>query len=738
MKKLVIILSFTLLIIGLSACTEEPDYSIFVNLEDGHTIEQYVGEESIQLEDITVTDADDNVLEATLSWEGTYDLQVVGSYALTLSIVVDENRQTSRQMTLNVIPETCEMNPNQEQCVIPVAGVSYRASTLSMSSIYIGDFVLLQWDVTPLNADNTDVTFSSSNPLVAEVNDFGYVFAKLEGTVDITITTVDGSYTATHTFSIIEKSCEVDPLQDKCVNIFLDDDSRIVDLSDGYVSQTNYDAIYPNNKIYYEIFVRRFADTDGDYTGDLNGIIENIPYLEMLGVGGLWLMPIMETTSDHGYDISDYYSINPEYGTMSDFDDLITATSAANIDVIIDLVVNHMGAHNNIFQDVLKYGTSSDYYDWFTWASLGDGVINQTGSWGQPIWYNPNDSTWWLKASSFNIHESLDDKYYFGYFSDWMPDLNLENPDVVDYIYDVAEFWLNKGVTGFRMDATSHLYALHEHPDIIDRDQANIDFLTGFNQHVTSINNDAFVVIEAWESYSVLDYYQSGNSVFNFPFNYGIKDIVRGYNTESLLDSMNSTYDVIYGYNSDAVDSTFISNHDMDRAATQLSDEQIRQASELLLTIPSNPFIYYGDEIGMLGTRTNMVWGSYFSGLATNSADYSVDSVAVQLNDDESLLNTYIQIGELRNNSLALQYGDFTPYHNQQLHGYFRYFENGEDAQLVLVLFNFSSSSSYPIPSEFTSYEILYSSTPSNLGGLSPESTMILQLPLDLLDDVLQ
>jgi glycosidase len=283
------------------------------------------------------------------------------------------------------------------------------------------------------------------------------------------------------------------------------------------------------------------------------------------------------------------------------------------------------------------------------------------------------------------------------------------------------------------MDATSHLYALHENPDITNRDAANIAFLSAFQDHVETISPEAFLVIEAWEPFNVYaPYYASEVSVFNFQGSYWIKDAANGYLNNEIGDALNSLYNTIDNYDVNFVDSIFLSNHDMDRVSIVTDDpDENRLAAEILLTQQSNPFIYYGDEIGIRGTRTNMRWGDYYGSMTVSSADVSVTPMSSQLEDPNYLLTKYIELASVRTNSLALSYGSFIPYDSMFLEGYFRVFEEGNDKELVVVLFNFSNSTTYPIPAEFGAYEILYQTDPSNLGGVSPNSTIVLRLPYD-------
>lgn len=737
MKKIIIILTLAISIFTLSACEDvtEPDpepRTFTSSIENGDTITQYVGADSIDLEGVEVLDHEGDNITASVTYEGTYDLNTVGVYDVTLVFTDDTDETYTVWITLDIEPETCEINPDLEGCPVPVTDFALAAESDAVDTVLIDGWIRVYFDITPANADNQTVFLTTSNPEVATVNEYGYIFGKSAGTVTVTFTTEDGNFTVSKEYTVRAPNCEEDPYQDVCVYAFLDDDSRITTVANPNQSGTDYSLQYPNNRIYYEIFVRKFADSDGNNVGDFEGIIDVIPYLKQLNVGGLWLMPINETTSDHGYDISDYYAVNPDYGTMADFEALIAAADTADIDIIMDLVINHMGAHNAIFQDVLQHGTSSDYYDWFTWIDTTDSRADDTGSWGQTIWYNPTNRTW-LKDGYYTVHSSLDNKMYFGYFSDWMPDLNLQNPEVVTYIYDVAEFWLNKGVHGFRMDATSHLYALHENPAISDRNAANIAFLSAFQDHIESVSPDAFVVIEAWEPFSVYaPYYASELSVFNFQGSYWIKDAANGYLNNHIGDALSSLYNTIDNYDVDFIDSIFLSNHDMDRVSIVTDDpEETRLAAEILLTQKSNPFIYFGDEIGIRGMRTNMRWGTYYDSMTVSSIDVGVTPMSTQLEDPNSLLSKYIDLTTVRSDSLALSYGDFIPYDDIFLEGYFRVFENGNDKELVVVLFNFSGSTTYPIPDVFGAYDILYQTNESNLGGLSPNSTIILRLPYD-------
>lgn len=739
MKRILTILLFLLFITILSGCAvkETPGRIVTFNIEEGTEFEQYTGETSIDISSVTATDFDGIDITPFIEIKGEYDLDTPGTYNLSLHVTDNLGAKGSIAIVLIILEETCEMNSEQDKCKVPVTGISINVDPQEIVTIMVDDFIILNWTINPLDATNQDVEVSSSDETIATVTNLGHIFAKEPGFVTITVTTLDGNFMASVDIEVLAKSCIEDPYQDKCADEIIGDMSRITNLTEGNLSGTNYNEIYFNNQIFYEIYVRTFADSDGNNKGDFTGIKETLPYLESLNVGGIWLMPITDSRSDHGYEVDDYFDVDSEYGTMQDFRDLVAAANEKDIDIIIDLVVNHMGAFNPKFQDVLRNGTESMYFDWFTWASAGDPRITIKNSWGQTMWYNPSTRNW-LKDGNFETHASLENMYYVGYFSDWMPDLNLANPEVVAYVESIVDFWiLDVGVKGFRMDATSHFFGYNENADIVDREQANTDFLTEFNNYVLSLNPEAYVVAEAWEGYhTYAKLGESKVSMFNFQASYDIKSMVNGY-VSDLASGLKNVYDTLANYNPNFIDAVFFNNHDTERLAYGTSDlNKLRMAAEILLTLPGNPYIYYGDEIGMRGQRTNMVWGSYYDGLYVNYEDRNILTVSESLLDDDSLLQTYIELGETRVASLALQYGEFIPLDDSDFQGYYRVFENGEDKELVVVLFNTSSFRHKPIPTEFTSYEILYKTYDNNFGGVSPKGTMILQLPFELLDDV--
>ena len=484
-----------------------------------------MGESLLDLSLIHVEDFDGNDITSYIEIEGDYDLTSIGNYDVTLSVFDDVGTFSSVNVNLNVLELTCEMDNTQDKCFINVESISFTSESQVLDTVYINDFINLNWNIFPLDAGNTATINTSSNELVATVTPSGFVFGVSKGTTVITIKTVDGNYVLTKTITVLEKDCIQDPTQEKCVAEYLSDDTRVIVLPNENISGTQYNEVYMNNDVYYQIYVRTYADSDDNNVGDLQGIIDNLPYLASLGVGGIWLMPIMESRSTHGYEVDDYYSVDSEYGTLQDFKNLVAAARLVDIDIIIDLVINHIGASSDIFQDVLKNGVYSDYYDWFTWIDNSDSRYGTSGSWGQNIWYRPIDQ-WYSDHMGFSMHASLFDKYYAAYFSEWMPDLNFQNQDVIDYIYDVGTWWIEEtGLAGFRMDAIAHIFGENEYLSVPNNTQANIDFLTGFKNHLEIANPNIYIVGEAWTSYQeYAKYYESGISAFNFEASYRIID----------------------------------------------------------------------------------------------------------------------------------------------------------------------------------------------------------------------
>jgi len=341
-----------------------------------------------------------------------------------------------------------------------------------------------------------------------------------------------------------------------------------------------------NDTVFYEIFVRSFYDSDGDGVGDLNGLIEKLDYLndgdpttsDDLGITGIWLMPIMQSPSYHGYDVVDYYTVDEEYGTNADFQRLMAEAHQRGIRVIIDLVLNHTSNQHPWFLDARD--EDSHYRDWYIWSDSNPGYA---GPWGQGVWHKFFDS------------------YYYGVFWSGMPDLNLRNPEATAQLQDAARFWLEEmGVDGFRLDAIKHLI---EDGPTQENTNATHDWLSGFYTFYKAVDQNAFTVGEAWMGTRELLEYTGDevDVVFAFDLAEDMINTARGPLASAVGQR---TAQMVADFPAGQY-ATFLANHDQNRLMSQLlgDEAQAKLAATLLLTSPGVPFLYYGEEIGMLGTK---------------------------------------------------------------------------------------------------------------------------------------
>ena len=406
-----------------------------------------------------------------------------------------------------------------------------------------------------------------------------------------------------------------------------------------------------NYRTWYEIFVYSFCDSNGDGIGDLQGVISKLDYLEELGVNGIWLMPIHPSYSYHKYDVNDYYAIDKQYGTMADFDALMAECAKRDIKVILDLVVNHCGGGNPWFQEAIAYlrglpsgkEPSADeckYLDYFTFSTIKDK----------------------------GFHQVAGTKYFYeGQFSNSMPDLNWANEEMRADVKKVMEFWLNKGVSGFRVDAAKEFYT-----GAVNK---NVEVMSWLQQTATSIKADAYMVAEVWEyDYNIItSYYESGfTSIFNYPFgNYNGKlcQVLNGRGNPGMvstwataLQTANKAYS---GKNPNYIDAPFLSNHDVGRIYGFVSGDPLRvkMACAMNLFMSGAAIIYYGEELGMPGSgndpskRAPMYWNEERNNGTTNlppqcslpEMGYPLGSYEQQKVDAGSVYNYYREVIAIRN-----------------------------------------------------------------------------------------
>ena len=405
-----------------------------------------------------------------------------------------------------------------------------------------------------------------------------------------------------------------------------------------------------NYRTFYEIFVYSFCDSDGDGIGDLQGVISKLDYLQQLGINGIWFMPIHPSTSYHKYNVSDYYAIDPQYGTMADFEQLIAECEKRDIHVIIDLVVNHTGSEHAWFKEAVSY-----------LQSLPEGAEPD------PAECKYLDYYFFSKESAGNGSRPVEgtDWYYEGMFDYSMPDINLGSSATREEIRNIMQFWIDKGVAGFRLDAAKEFYS--------GKTDMNMEVLNWIQTTATELKPDCYLVAEVWESFQQISkYYESGiTSIFNFAFGNSdgkITKVLQGAGNESVVTTYATALqkaDSAYrASNPDYIDAPFLSNHDVGRIAgfAGRDENKMKMAAAMNLFMGGSTFIYYGEEIGMPGSgndpskRAPFYWNAARNDGTTAPppecelpAEYPLGSLEQQRNDDNSLWNYYRQVIAIRN-----------------------------------------------------------------------------------------
>ena len=441
-----------------------------------------------------------------------------------------------------------------------------------------------------------------------------------------------------------------------------------------------------NDAVFYEIFVRSFYDSNADGVGDLQGIIQKLDYLNDgnpntdtdLGVTALWLMPIFPSPSYHGYDVTDYRNIDEEYGTMNDFKALITAAHARGIKIVIDFVGNHTSDQHPWFT---ASASNESKRDWYLWNS---NKPSYNGPWGQEVWHERNGS------------------YYYGLFWGGMPDLNYTNQDVTNEIKNTLRFWKEEvGVDGFRIDAVKHWI---ENGDQQENTAATLAWWRDLYVFRKSLDPGLMMVGEAWTSTQNIAPYSDKrlDYCFEFDLSYALIDGINNQTNSGLKSKMSeiiSTYETNqYG--------TFLTNHDQDRSFYRfgMDERKAKLAARILLSLPGVPYIYYGEEVGMLGQKPDedirrpMQWTSSanagFSStqpwhpLNNNYANYNV---ANQQLESESIWSQYQIWIKQRTRNTALRSGnyDFIESNNSRMFSYLR--ADSESNTAFAVIHNLSS-----------------------------------------------
>lgn len=413
------------------------------------------------------------------------------------------------------------------------------------------------------------------------------------------------------------------------------------------------------NGVNYEIFVQSFADGNGDGKGDFKGLTAKLDHLTELGVGGIWLMPIMNSPTYHKYDVSDYKSIHPDYGTIEDFKKFVEEAHKRNIRVLVDLILNHTGSDHPWFKEAIK-DKNSKYHNYYVWAKK-DSIRSQIAK--KQISFDSDNITQWHAVNGDTTAD-----HYYGFFWGGMPDLNFDNPDVKAEFVDIGKFWLTEmKVDGFRLDAAKHIFPT-------DRAKDNHEFWVWFRDEMKKIKPDVYLVGEVWSKASdVAPYLKGLPALFNFDLGYAITSAVStGRDTSGLITEYKKIIDFYNSSTSDYIDATFLKNHDQNRILSELHDDEqkARMAASILLTLPGTPYIYYGEEIGMKGLKPDeyirepYIWDKDHKDPAQTtweeprySTEKTVVPLAVQKADPKSMYNFYKDLIGYRNDSEALTYG---------------------------------------------------------------------------------
>ncbi len=544
--------------------------------------------------------------------------------------------------------------------------------------------------------------------------------------------------------------------------------------------------------IVYQIYPRSFKDSNDDGIGDLRGVISKLDYIGSLGIDVVWLNPIYGSPNDdNGYDISDYHNIMSEFGTMDDFDELLTGLHDRGIKLIMDLVVNHTSDEHFWFQESRK-SRDNQYRDYYHWVPAENGKPNERWS-----YFDPDGDAW--------KYDSQTDSYYLHYFSQKQPDLKWENPQVRREVYDLMHFWFKKGIDGFRMDVITFISKDLSYPPMPNGYQGkwNCFYATGPNLHeyLQEMNRevlshyDCMTVAEGQGTSpeNILDLVGEDRGELNMSYHFdhpfqgilerravgeGYRDLVNFKKIHSEWN--NALQDKGWG-------TVYLGNHDQPRMVSRWADDSpqwrtysAKMLNTWILSMRGTPFTYMGDEIGMTNIkfenindyrdietinwyhltkseggdldtfieshkimardngRTPIQWDDTENGGFTTgepwlkvNPNYKKVNVRAQEIDDDSVLNHFRRMVQLRKNNEVLVYGQYELLEpdDQQIYAYTR--ELGHTKMLIAL--NFSKDNvDMPIPESMTLGEVLINNYADiKLGkaiGLKPYQAVILNL----------
>lgn len=351
--------------------------------------------------------------------------------------------------------------------------------------------------------------------------------------------------------------------------------------------------------VVYQVYPKSFQDSNGDGIGDLKGITSRLDYLEKLGIDAIWLSPVYQSPQvDNGYDISDYEAIDPQYGTMADMDELLAKAKEHHIKIVMDLVVNHTSDQHKWFIEARK-SKNNPYRDYYIWRNPVDG-------------HEPNDLQSAFSGSAWKFDEATG-QYYLHFFADQQPDLNWQNPELRDKIYDMMNFWIDKGIGGFRMDV---IELIGKEPDKKIRENGPMlhPYLQEMNKKTFGGKN-LMTVGETWNATPKIaeEYSDPARHELSMVFQFENQSLDQQENKEKWdlkkLD-LKQLKDVLVKWQTQvdfnhAWNSLFWENHDIPRVISRWgNDQEYRVQSAKMFAIVlhlmhGTPYIYNGEEIGM-------------------------------------------------------------------------------------------------------------------------------------------
>ncbi|MGC8955493.1 MAG: alpha-amylase family glycosyl hydrolase [Fervidobacterium sp.] len=365
-------------------------------------------------------------------------------------------------------------------------------------------------------------------------------------------------------------------------------ESGIIEISKDRIQLTSLNIPLTSSTM-YTLFVRSFYDSNGDGIGDFKGVEQKVSYLKDLGIDTVWFLPFTKAKSYHGYDVEDFYDTEPDYGTLSDLDSMIKQLNQNGIKIVMDLVVNHTSDTHPWFLDAIENTTSSLYWNYYIMS------LEQ-----------PQNTNHW----HWKINQKGQKVWYFGLFDSSMPDLNYENPQVLNEVKKIIDFWITMGVDGFRLDAAKHYFGW-DWNDGIDQ---SADVAKQIEEYIRNkLGDGAIVVSEVYDGSTTTLSKFAPMPVFNFTFMYNITSNFEGIDN-LLSNSIGWVNSIASQYQLTTYHFPFIDSHDLNRFISVLIDDkyhgdatsgtkQYLLTNALLLSLNGMPTIYYGNEIGLRGWK---------------------------------------------------------------------------------------------------------------------------------------